>query len=986
MLKGTLSRLRKLLIAVLLGTFLVFWLGHLSSNPGFAAPEELSYDDGSPEFGFRAGADVMAAVLFDAPSRVFIKKLRFFVNGEAEPVRVYVLDSMQRPIYSKEVLYPGGKGWFDVDVSGASIFVEGRFYVGWMWLSGRQCPPCSWLNVDKNGPPHYRSYLGTGTLRLVKDVPEGSGFRQENYMIRVLVDTSLSSSQDSTFTGVILINRPIISFYSIDIRITGVLSDPSGRLKPGGIVTVWGHRGSPARVDDAAPGDLVEVRGTFRGSDTRGGILGTYVDLSEARHYIKRSAQPGNLVHFDIDYRGTPPNSDGNDQHSVTALPGTSLTMFFRYNEGTAGNQYIIRVYPEWDKNRYIANSDNNEAPYGEVGQEIGGWRWDREAYTVPPTPGTYKIRVVYSAGPIPPTWDRYDRLLAEATVIVSKPAIIETSLTIDLDPPTISGGSPLPWVIRIGGRLTRKDTGAGIGGKPVNLFFWLYLGTKSVVTDRNGYYSIEVKLDQALNPGLYDFRAEFAGDREYGFSSATVTLAVVQPRKRHNEPPNVLIDLGHEFTFMCDAFLPNAYLLPYGYEVTRSFAFLHPAMLNGVDVLVIHQATTAVPFTSEQIAAIQEFVRNGGGLLLIGNKSVWKSSPFFPDVKGYPLNDLSEAFGVTFGDGHGTPPFRTHPHEITQGVTIVDNQGLLSGLLKVDKTSTVIVTDSTGRPVCAVKEFGSGRVVTIAMDCFISSPYSGKPLVNVGFIQQMFKWLSFGKTTRWSNHTPPSRILPERRLVQGNVTLYYSEALGRRATFLLEIFPTVYNSLARMMGLEPVGQFTVIALATGGGGYSGGQELGIGVLAKDSAVVMVLAHELTHSFVLPGALPGFGFNEGWASLAAIRVARQLGYGADADAERRQFESQFRSLDFDGTRLDLNTLVVPEDHAQAYMGKAMWVIESLEKNYGADFMARLMPLHRQWVQSGRASNPVTMRDFIGMLSMVAGTDLASFFKAIGTHW
>jgi subtilisin-like proprotein convertase family protein len=146
-------------------------------------------------------------------------------------------------------------------------------------------------------------------------------------------------------------------------------------------------------------------------------------DESDGTFEIVAVAQ-GTLQHFDLDYRGTPLNSDGNDQTMVTASPCSSLTLFFYYRESNTGNPYIIRVYPEWDKDRFIANSDNNEAaPEGERSREEGGFRWDVETYIVPCTPGTYKVRVVYRGSHTPPTWDSYDRLLAEGTVIVQAAA-----------------------------------------------------------------------------------------------------------------------------------------------------------------------------------------------------------------------------------------------------------------------------------------------------------------------------------------------------------------------------------------------------------------------------------------------------------------------------------------------------------------------------------------------------------------------------------
>ena len=158
-----------------------------------AAEQQLSYDDGSAEFGFRSGSQVMGAVLFDAAAGTPLKKLRFYVWGEAESVSVYVLNSVQQVIHSENVHFDGSAGWYEIAVSDEGILLNGEFYVGWMWVSEHSCPPCSWLGVDKDGPPHYRSYLGTiGNLQLVKDVPEDHGVRQENYMIRVILQETES--------------------------------------------------------------------------------------------------------------------------------------------------------------------------------------------------------------------------------------------------------------------------------------------------------------------------------------------------------------------------------------------------------------------------------------------------------------------------------------------------------------------------------------------------------------------------------------------------------------------------------------------------------------------------------------------------------------------------------------------------------------------------------------------------------------------------
>jgi subtilisin-like proprotein convertase family protein len=220
----------------------------------------------------------------------------------------------------------------------------------------------------------------------------------------------------------------------IELRMVVEIVDPSGR-------SVYdSHRVDQDRRHDLDPGQTAS--GEFTWTIPADAVPGTYEVRASLRHwniwdkifdyrwgdrpgprFTVQAGVQGTLQHFDLDYHGTPPNSDGNDQTTVTVSPCSRLTLFFYYREGNAGNNYIIRVYAEWDKNNFIANSDNNEAGPESDGREIGGFRWDVETYTVPCTPGTYKVRVVYRASTTPPTWDSYDRLLAEGTVIVQEAA-----------------------------------------------------------------------------------------------------------------------------------------------------------------------------------------------------------------------------------------------------------------------------------------------------------------------------------------------------------------------------------------------------------------------------------------------------------------------------------------------------------------------------------------------------------------------------------
>jgi len=140
---------------------------------------------------------------------------------------------------------------------------------------------------------------------------------------------------------------------------------------------------------------------------------------------VKKTNKPkqGILLHFDLNFKGSLSDAkhrrgDGKDEKTITVKPGQELRLYIFYKEGNTKNPYIVRVYPSWNKNRFIANSDNNEQ-ISEVGWEIGGGRWDVQKFKAPTKPGKYEIRVVYKKGKKAPTYYRYDRLLAKGYVIV---------------------------------------------------------------------------------------------------------------------------------------------------------------------------------------------------------------------------------------------------------------------------------------------------------------------------------------------------------------------------------------------------------------------------------------------------------------------------------------------------------------------------------------------------------------------------------------
>lgn len=153
-----------------------------NQGPGF---QELAYDDGSGEFGFLASPNVIGAVKYHTSSRAQVVKLRFFVSGGNESVRVHVLNANQLSIFSKTVNFsPSSGSWAEVDMLNNYVFVYGDFYIGLQWIY--QSPNNPWLFVDTQAPYNKRSYLGVeGSL-----YHKGSGNeneQKEDYLIRVVL-------------------------------------------------------------------------------------------------------------------------------------------------------------------------------------------------------------------------------------------------------------------------------------------------------------------------------------------------------------------------------------------------------------------------------------------------------------------------------------------------------------------------------------------------------------------------------------------------------------------------------------------------------------------------------------------------------------------------------------------------------------------------------------------------------------------------------
>jgi len=195
---------------------------------------------------------------------------------------------------------------------------------------------------------------------------------------------------------------------------------------------------------------------------------------------------------------------------------------------------------------------------------------------------------------------------------------------------------------------------------------------------------------------------------------------------------------------------------------------------LSGARVLVI--VYLGQPLTSDELSTVDNFVKNGGGLLILGDCNYNYGS----DEYNY-LNTLSRKFGIAFNADtivdHDDSVASHHKkivihefadHDITLGTGEISY--VWGSSLTINPTAKALafsdedswadrdknnIADSSERrgplPVAAASEFGEGRVVAIGEKRLFNNAQLGDRLVNIGgraldtleFAVRAFHWLA---------------------------------------------------------------------------------------------------------------------------------------------------------------------------------------------------------------------------------------------------
>jgi thermitase len=160
----------------------------------------------------------------------------------------------------------------------------------------------------------------------------------------------------------------------------------------------------------------------------------------------------------------------------------------------------------------------------------------------------------------------------------------------------------------------------------------------------------------------------------------------------------------------------------------THTSGPITPSILEGYEVFVISQAHSS--YTPDELSAIQNFVFDGGGFLVIGDDYPWI------------YTSLTDFAGITWlGGGFSGVTTDITPHFVTTGVTSVYLAAPMA-IMNVTGSAQGLVRDTEHNIMLAVSEQSSGRVIGFAdEDTLMDSSINQAD--NLRLANNMIDWLA---------------------------------------------------------------------------------------------------------------------------------------------------------------------------------------------------------------------------------------------------
>ncbi len=449
-------------------------------------------------------------------------------------------------------------------------------------------------------------------------------------------------------------------------------------------------------------------------------------------------------------------------------------------------------------------------------------------------------------------------------------------------------------------------------------------------------------------------------------YCTLPLTTVSAQPGYIHS-----VTDISHDFTFYFDGRFGKNYVVPNGIDV-RNWGTLHKYDFSNINLLILQSSASPCEYTPEDIAAVETFLEQGGGCVVLGNHAL------FRDELEYRLNRLATHFDAEFMDEKAEEPLR--------GVSLLDDKEINSYSpntikLKQGKGWKALITDAQGSVVMAKRSVGKGTLIIASRSLCGRNPNASDP-INDHWWRPLLKEMARNKTIDPTKR--PQHQMPENTTERNRLPVQYSDYMKSYADSIYDVYDRCFPVIQDVMGVPPSeGMLTrLILLPTGGGGFSSGSSIGLAAWwgdfpRKQYGMVELISHESTHSWVHPFTEPMW--NEGIATYVGILVGRRMGLEEDANKTLENWIEQAKRHDPDMTHYDLaQGKNIP--HVVS-MAKPMWIFEQLRKER-PDIVARYFQAKRNLAAPDKLEK-YTADDSVAVLSAAMGRNLFPWFQSLG---
>ncbi len=458
------------------------------------------------------------------------------------------------------------------------------------------------------------------------------------------------------------------------------------------------------------------------------------------------------------------------------------------------------------------------------------------------------------------------------------------------------------------------------------------------------------------------------------GLVNACYGEEMVSQKRAESSVIHSVCDLSHEFAFYTDGRFYKQYLSGSGNEDSRNWGTLHKCDLSNINLLVLMSGATPCPYTRADIAKVSAFLEEGGGVVVLGNYATFRKQTV------YQLNSLAEAFGASFIQETAKKPFKAASGLSVE--TIEDYGGKLITLQDPSEW-TVLVRDAADRALLARRVIGKGALLLGSRSLFGHRPDAKDP-INQRWVRPLLQKIVANRKVDPNKPLGGSWGDMEHVVTHGSLRLKHTDYTQGEADAIMAIYDRCMPVMEEILGVPPSkGMMSeLMLLPTGGGGFSSGRAIGLGIWwggfpERQYGMIELIGHEGTHSWVLPFGEPMW--NEPIATYIGALLGEKLGYAEEGRGVISRCIAQAKNHDPDMTKFDI---AHGKDVARDVMwGKSMWFWEELRREK-PDILARYFRVKRR-LADPKVLDKYTPDDCVAVIGHAMERDMFPWFQQHG---